>query len=96
MPEEWSLNLEIFHRITQRWDVPDIQLLAMRFSAKVETFYSLYQEENPFALDELSIPWRFQSGLLIPSSFHDTEGINETQARSGHSNSHQTVSPKRL
>lgn len=63
------MNLQIFHQITQRWEVPEIQLLATRFSAEMGTFGSLYQEDKPLALDVLSISWRFRLAcisLLFP------------------------------
>lgn len=63
---EMSLNQEIFHQITLRWGRPDIDLMATRFNAKVETFCSLYREDNPLAVDALSIPWEFRLAYIFP------------------------------
>ena len=46
--------------------MPEVDLMATRFNAKVERFCSLYREDNPLALDALSISWRFRLAYIFP------------------------------
>lgn len=66
MPMEWSLDPEIFYQITRVWVVPEVELLATKFNAKVEKFCSIYREDDPLVVHALSIPWRIRLAYIFP------------------------------
>lgn len=65
-PREWSLDPEIFKQTTHSWGMPDVDLMATRLNAMVPRFCSLYREDNPLAVDTMSIPWRFRLAYFSP------------------------------
>ncbi|KAM3932798.1 LOW QUALITY PROTEIN: uncharacterized protein RB166_005845 [Leptodactylus fuscus] len=46
--------------------LPEVDLMATQYYAKVKKFCSLYQEDNTLAVDALSIPWRFKLAYIFP------------------------------
>lgn len=56
VPDEWSLNQDVFLQIIRTWEVPTVNLTAAQYKTKVATFYSFYREDNPLAVDTSTIP----------------------------------------
>ena len=54
---EWSLLLEVFHSICNRWHQPQIDIFAMRFNNKLTQFVSPVPDLLAWAIDSLSLSW---------------------------------------
>lgn len=63
---EWALNCQVFRRITKIWGTPDIDLFATRVNRQVENYCSLNPRENPWAVDALSVRWRWDIAYAFP------------------------------
>lgn len=59
---EWSLNPDIFAKITEKFGLPQIDLFASSQNHQVQAFYSLCHKDRPLAVDAFSQPW--SQGLL--------------------------------
>ncbi|XP_041435826.1 uncharacterized protein LOC121399363 [Xenopus laevis] len=65
-PGEWSLKQEVFTLITERWGIPEIDLMASRVNRKVQQFMSRCRDPLALAVDAMTAPWEFQLGYAFP------------------------------
>lgn len=53
----WSLNRAVFAKITDKWGVPLMVVMATASNAKVQRFCSLNPVDHPERVDYLSFSW---------------------------------------
>ncbi|KAG8550432.1 hypothetical protein GDO81_025882 [Engystomops pustulosus] len=63
---EWSLNRNVFSKITKLWGQPETDLFATRKNRQVRLFCSLDPRDQPLSLDAFSIRWDFSLSYAFP------------------------------
>lgn len=66
MPGEWSLNQKVFKQISEMWGETTIDVKAMRYNTQVQIVCSLYKEDDPLAVDAITLPWKFPLAYVFP------------------------------
>ena len=72
---EWSLLLEVFALLCQRWHIPSVDLFATRFNHKLARFVSPVPDRSAWKVDVLSLRWEDLDAYACPSSSGGCETI---------------------
>ena len=54
---EWSLHLQVFHQICQKWFTPHVDLFATHLNHKLPLYVSPVPDPNAWDIDALNINW---------------------------------------
>ena len=54
---EWSLHLQVFKQICQKWFTPDVDLFATRLNHNVPLYVSPVSDQHAWDIDALNINW---------------------------------------
>ena len=63
---EWTLHQSLFHKLTQIFFQPDIDLFASCLNARVPKYISWIPDPYCFEVDAFSIAWEFSKPYLFP------------------------------
>ncbi|XP_031752829.1 uncharacterized protein LOC101731022 isoform X4 [Xenopus tropicalis] len=66
LPGEWSLDPETFLQICKVWGSPVIDLMASKYNAKHQRFFSLTAGQGEEAVDALAQSWDFSLAYIFP------------------------------
>ena len=63
---EWSLDMQIFHRLMEIRGPCTVDLFASRLSAKLPTYYSWRSDPGATAVNAVTQPWKTVRGYAFP------------------------------
>lgn len=63
---EWSLNQELFEKISKSWGHPQVDLFAKEENAKIPVFFSLQRQDQALGVDALAHKWDFHLSYAFP------------------------------
>lgn len=63
---EWSLNQELFERISENWGCPQVDPFAKQENAKTPAFFSLQSQDRALGVDALAHKWNFPLSYAFP------------------------------
>ena len=63
---EWYLNPNVFQKITELWNMPDIDLFASRLNHQVDNYISWKPDPDASAVDAFSRNWGHQLNYIFP------------------------------
>ena len=64
---EWSLHLQVFKQICQKWFTPHVDLFATCLNHKVPLYVSPVPDQNAWDIDALNINWSGLTAYAYPT-----------------------------
>ena len=63
---EWSLHLQVFHQICQKWLMPHVDLFATHLNHKLPLYVSPVPDPNAWDIDALNMNWTGLTAYAYP------------------------------
>ena len=71
---EWSLHLQVFHQICQKWFTPHVDLFATHLNHKLPLYVSPVPDPNASDIDTLNINWTGLTAYAYPLDGSPSQG----------------------